>query len=116
MIGPTTDNDWQDPDEPSMERLLGYRSQLHGSVFVEQVLGTIAQRYRRRRLVLAGAALLAPLVALVVRPQEFSFPTQLRLPLQGLGDAVASLPVGGLMGIVLFCVLLIGVAKTVDSI
>ena len=116
MIGSTPDSDWQDPEDPSMEQLLGYRSQLHGSVFVEQVLGSIAQHDRRRRRVLVGATLLAPLVALALKPEEFSLLSKLRLPLQGMGEAMATLPLGSLTGIALVCVLLVGVARTVDSI
>jgi hypothetical protein len=111
-----------DDDQPQcgnflLENLLSYKSQLDGKAFHANVMARIEQRSRQRRWVLGGAAILAAIAVIAVKPEEFSFPSTLHLPLENLGAiAAAASPHGSLMAIMLACVFIFGVTKTVDSI
>lgn len=101
---------------PSMEQLLRYNRQLDGDAFTRQVLAVAAHRRRRRVWILSAAAALAPVAIIAIKPDKFSYFSNLHFPLQGVSETVAALPVGGLLAMLLVSILVMGVSKTVDSI
>ena len=100
----------------SIEQLLSYERHIDdGEAFCKNVLATIARRNRRRGWILGGAAMLAPAMAMAIKPEEFSFLSNLRPVLAGAGQIVEVMPAGGLMAMLVIGLLLFGVTKTVDS-
>ena len=101
---------------PSLEQLLSYERHLEGEAFTRNVLAVATHRRHRRAWILLGAVVSATAATVAVKPDKFTFLSNLQLPLQGVGETVATLPAGGLMAMLLVPLLVMGMSKTVNSI
>ncbi|QQP97289.1 hypothetical protein [Lysobacter enzymogenes] len=102
-------------NRPGLDQLLGYERHLEGEAFTRNVLAAAAQRRRSRRWILLGSAAVAAAATLALKPEKFTFLSNIELP-QGVSESVAALPVSGLLAMLLVSLLVVGISKTVDSI
>lgn len=116
MNGSNTGNRQSRRGLPPMEELLRYERHLEGEAFTSSVLAIAAQRSQRRVWVLVGAAILAVATVLAIKPEQFTFFSNFNLPLQGVSEVLAALPVGGVLAMLLVSFLIVGISNTVDSI
>lgn len=101
---------------PNLEQLLRYERHLEGETFTRNVLAIAARRRHRRAWILLGALGLATAATVAIKPDKFTFISNLHLPLQDVSASVATLPAGGLLAMLLVSILIIGISKTVNSI
>ncbi|WP_250464914.1 hypothetical protein [Microbulbifer litoralis] len=101
---------------PSLEQLLSYKRHLEGDAFTRNVLDDAFRRRNLRRWVLLGTTLSATATTIAVKPDKFTFLSNLQLPLRGVGEAVTALPIGGLMAMLLVSLLVMGMSKTINGI
>lgn len=98
-----------------LESLLTYDSPLEGEAFTQQVMSRAVRR-SQRGWVLAGSALCSVAVAMAIKPDRFTFVSQLHPPLHLLSDMAAAVPAGGMVALLLVAALVVGASKTADSI
>jgi hypothetical protein len=102
--------------KPGLEQLLSYERHLEGEAFTRNVLAVEARRRRRRAWILTGAVVSATAATVAVKPDEFTFLSNLHLPLQGVSESMTMLPAGGLLAMLLVSLLVMGISKTINSI
>lgn len=101
---------------PSLEQLLRYERHLEGEAFTRNLLAVAVRRRHRRTWILLGSAVSAMATTVAVKPDNFTFFSNLQMPLQGVIEAAAALPAGGLLAMLLVSLLVMGMSKTVNSI
>lgn len=102
--------------DAALARALVYRSALDGSAFTRAVHATARGRRLRRVGVMGGAAALAAISALVLRPDHFQLPPVFNSLLRETVQVADSVPIGPMMAVLAIVTLCLGASRAMDSI